>query len=136
MDPESTIVEVVQAWFAAASRGDPSAVERHVSPSSLTRLVGSDPDEWLSGGEQITEFLRAEVLGAGGNVTFTPSETEAFALGDVGWAATKLTITLADGKRITPRWTAVFVRHDGVWQFVQTHASIAVPNDQVGWSYE
>lgn len=136
MEPEATIIDVVHAWFAAASSGDPSIIARHVSPNALTRLVGSDPDEWLSGGEQIAAFLRAEVLGASGDVTFTPSETEAFALGDVGWAATKLTIALPDGKRITPRWTAVFVRHEGVWQFVQTHASIAVPNDQVGWSYE
>ena len=35
-----------------------------------------------------------------------------------------------------PRWTAVLVREDDVWKFVQTHASIAVPNDQVGWSYD
>jgi hypothetical protein len=29
----------------------------------------------------------------------------------------------------------VFERSGGEWQFVQTHASIAVPNDQIGWSY-
>ncbi len=90
----------------------------------------------MGGGGQIAAFLRAEVEGAAGAVTFTPSETEAFAVGDVGWAATKLTIALPDGKRISPRWTAVLVRNDGVWQFVQTHASIAVPNDEVGWAYE
>ena len=133
---EPTIVEVVHAWFEAASRGDPAAIDRHLSISPFTRLVGSDPDEWLRGGEQIAAFLQGEVEGAAGAVTFTPSETEAFAVGDVGWAATKLTITLPDGKRVSPRWTAVFVRHDGVWQFVQTHASIAVANDQVGWTYE
>jgi hypothetical protein len=32
-------------------------------------------------------------------------------------------------------WTAVFVRQDG-WKLVQTHASIAVRNDEVGWSYD
>lgn len=136
MAPEPTIVDVVHAWFEAASRGDPAAIDSYVSTSPFTRLVGSDPDEWLHRGEEIAAFLRAEVGGAAGAVTFTPSETEAFAVGDVGWAATKLTIALSDGKRVTPRWTAVFVRNDGVWRFVQTHASIAVPNDQVGWSYE
>lgn len=112
MEPEPTIVEVVHAWFDAASRGDPAAIDRHLSTDPFTRLVGSDPDEWLRGGEQIAAFLRGEVQGAAGAVTFTPSETEAFAVGDVGWAATKLTIALPDGKRVTPRWTAVFVRHD------------------------
>jgi hypothetical protein len=74
--------------------------------------------------------------GAAGAVEFRPCDTEAFAVGNVGWAATRLTITLPDGKRVTPRWTAVLVREDDVWKFVQTHASIAVPNDQVGWSYD
>ena len=111
MAPEPTIVDVVHAWFEAASRGDPAAIDSYVSTSPFTRLVGSDPDEWLHRGEEIAAFLRAEVGGAAGAVTFTPSETEAFAVGDVGWAATKLTIALSDGKRVTPRWTAVFVRN-------------------------
>ena len=69
------------------------------------RVVGSDPDEWIKGGELVAKFLRGEVAGAGGDVTFTPSETEGYNEGDVGWAATKLTISLSDGKRILPRWT-------------------------------
>ena len=136
MKPEPAIAELVHAWFAAASRGDASVVDRHVSTNPLTRLVGSDPAEWLQGGEQIATFLRSEVQGAAGAVEFSPCDTEAFSLGDVGWAATKLTITLPDGKRVTPRWTAVLVREHDVWKFVQTHASIAVPNAEVGWSYD
>jgi ketosteroid isomerase-like protein len=136
MTPEPAIVDLVHAWFDAASRGDTAIIDRHLSPNPFTRLVGSDPGEWLRGGDQIAEFLRTEIQGAAGAVTFTPSETEAFAVGDVGWAATKLKITLSDGKQINPRWTAVFVREVGHWRFVQTHASIAVPNDEVGWSYE
>ncbi len=136
MNAEPTIVDLVGAWFAAATRGEPSLVERHISPGPGSRLIGSAPEEWLQGGPQITEFLRGEVTGAGGDVTFTPSDTEAFSHGDVGWAATRLTISLPDGKRITPRWSAVFVREEGVWRFVQTHASIAVPNEDVGWTYE
>jgi ketosteroid isomerase-like protein len=136
MRPEPAIVELVHAWFSAATRGDAAVIDHHVSTQPATRLVGSDPDEWFQGGEQIAAFLRAEVEGAAGQVRFEPSETEAFANGDVGWAATKLTIALPDGKRVTPRWTAVLVREDEAWKFVQTHASIAVPNDQVGWTYD
>ena len=35
--------------FAAASRGDPSVVGDHVSMDPGTRVVGSDPAEWLRG---------------------------------------------------------------------------------------
>ena len=136
MQRSPEIVDLVADWFAAASRGDPSLVERHVLRSDASRLVGSDPAEWLQGGAEIATFLRGEVEGAGGDVTFTPSGTEAFESGDVGWAATRLSIALADGRKVTPRWTAVLVRDDGRWQFVQTHASIGVTNEDIGWSYE
>lgn len=136
MEKAPELVQLVDDWFAAATRGDSSLVARHVSGSEFARLVGSDPDEWLQGGDAIATFLRGEVEGGGGEVTFTPSATEAFASGDVGWAATKLTIAMPDGRRVTPRWTAVFECHDGVWQFVQTHASIGVSNDAIGWTYE
>lgn len=134
MERSSEIEELVADWFAAASRGDGSVVDRYVPADPAVLVVGSDPNEWIKGGELVAEFLRGEVTGAGGDVTFTPSETEGYSEGDVGWAATRLTISLPDGKRIHPRWTAVFVRQDG-WKFVQTHASIAVPNDEVGWTY-
>jgi ketosteroid isomerase-like protein len=122
--------------FAGASRGDTSLVPKHVSTSESARLVGSDPDEWLQGGAEISTFLIGEVEGAGGAVTFTPSDTEAFASGDVAWAATKLTIAMPDGRKVTPRWTAVLERNDGEWKFVQPHASIGVTNDHIGWTYE
>jgi ketosteroid isomerase-like protein len=134
MERSSEIEQLVRDWFAAASRGDSSAVDQHVTADPAVRVVGSDPGEWIQGGEKVAEFLRGEVEGAAGEVTFTPSEIEGYRHGDVGWAATKLTISLSDGRRVQPRWTAVVVDQGG-WKFVQTHASIAVPNDQVGWTY-
>jgi hypothetical protein len=89
----------------------------------------------LQCGSNVAEFLTGEVEGAAGKFRFTPSETEAFEEGTVGWAATKLTITLPDGQRVCPRWTSVFHREGGVWRFVQTHASIGVANEDVGWDY-
>jgi len=135
MERCTELEDLVRAWFEAGSRGDPSLVERHLSTAPGTRLVGSDPEEWFEGRDAIAAFLRGEVEGAGGHATFTPSETEAHAEGTVGWAATKLTIRLGDGRTVSPRWTSVFHREDGVWRIVQTHASIAVPNDEVGWTY-
>jgi ketosteroid isomerase-like protein len=108
-------------------------VAAHVSRSDAARLIGSAPEEVFKGGAAISEFLRAEVEGAGGRVTFTPDDTEAFSEGTVGWATTHLTITLPDERQVSPRWSAVFHLEDGEWKFVQTHASIAVPNDEIGW---
>jgi ketosteroid isomerase-like protein len=135
VEPSDELKDLVVSWFAAASNGDPSLVDRRVSMHPGTRLVGSDPTEWLQGGESIAAFLTGEAEGAAGKVRFTPSDTEAYREGDLGWAATRLTITMPDGRSISPRWTAVLLREDGEWRFVQTHASIGVPNDEIGWRY-
>lgn len=134
MERSPELEALVGAWFEAASRGDASLVDRHVSGHEGNRLIGSDPDEWLAG-SMVADFLRGEAERSGGNVSFAPSETEAFEEGTVGWATTRLTVTLPDGKYVSPRWSAVLHREEGVWRFVQTHASIAVPNDEVGWEY-
>jgi ketosteroid isomerase-like protein len=135
MERSTEIEELVEAWFKAASNGDPSLVAAHVSQADATRLIGSDPAEVFNGGAAVSEFLTGEVLGAGGHATFTPADTEAFREGSVGWATTHVTIAMPDGRHVSPRWSAVFHQEDGVWKFVQTHASIAVPNDEIGWIY-
>lgn len=135
MEPSAELTKYVQSWFEGASSGDSSLVDQRVSPEPGTRLVGSAPEEWLQGGARIAKFLRGEVERAAGNAKFTPSDTEAYSEGSVGWAATRLTITMPDGRSVSPRWTAVFHKEDGEWKFVQTHASIAIPNEDIGWVY-
>lgn len=135
MQRSPDLEDLVGAWFEAATRGAASLVDTRVSPGEGTRLIGSDPGERFSGGTAVAEFLRGEVEGAGGQVKFAPTETEAFSEGTVGWATTSLTITMPDGKHVSPRWSAVFHQENGDWRFVQTHASIAIPNEAIGWEY-
>ncbi|MBO1267635.1 nuclear transport factor 2 family protein [Arthrobacter cavernae] len=127
--------DLVARWFAAASTGDASLVDTAVSLDPGARLIGSDPSEWLHGGEAVARFLRGEVTNAAGQAQFSPEGTEAFEEGTVGWATTRLTITLPDGGHVSPRWSAVFHREGDTWRFVQTHASIGVANADIGWIY-
>ncbi len=129
------IEELVAAWFGAVTRGDASLVATHVSSGEATRLIGSDPGEVFRGGAAVAEFLRGEVAQSNGTVKFEPAGIEAFCEGSVGWATTTVTITLPDGGSVAPRWSSVFHKEDGIWKFVQTHASIGIPNGQIGWVY-
>lgn len=135
MERSTELEQLVVAWFEGASRGDASLVDTHVSHADGTRLIGSDPGEVFSGGSAVAQFLRGEVQSAGGNAAFSPKDIEAYQEGTVGWATTNLTITMPDGKYVSPRWSAVFHLEDGVWKFVQTHASIGVANEDIGWEY-
>jgi ketosteroid isomerase-like protein len=135
MEASPQIEQLVADWFAAATRGDASLVNAHVSSSEATRLIGSDPDEVFAGGAAVADFLTGEVESAAGHASFEAQDIEAFSEGAVGWATARLTITMPDGRHVSPRWSAVFHQEDGVWKFVQTHASIGVPNDRIGWTY-
>ncbi len=135
MQRSPELEDLVSRWFAAASSGDASLVDAHVSAEPGTALIGSDPDEWFRGGEAVAQFLSGEVTNAGGQAKFSTEATEAFVEGTVGWVTTRLTITLPDGGHVSPRWSSVLHREGDQWRFVQTHASIGVTNDDVGWIY-
>jgi ketosteroid isomerase-like protein len=135
MQRSPELEDLVSRWFAAATRGDASVVDAFVSANPDVCLIGSDPSEWFRGGEAVAQFLRGEVTNAGGLAQFSPEGTEAFEEGTVGWATTRLTITLPDGRHVSPRWSSVFHREGDTWRFVQTHASIGVGNDDIGWIY-
>jgi ketosteroid isomerase-like protein len=135
MERSPELEQFVVAWFASASRGDPTLVDAHVSRSDGTRLIGSDPGETFRGGDAVAQFLRGEVESAAGRAAFAPAGVEAFQEGTVGWATAEVTITMPDGRHVSPRWSAVFRSEDGVWRFVQTHASIGVANEDIGWQY-
>ena len=118
---------IIVGWFEAAERGDASWRDRHVSRNPDLRIVGTDPDEWLSGISAFG-FLKNEAETAGGRVKVTVLEAEAFAEGNTGWGVARPEITLTDGRKVTPRWSAVFLHEDGTWKLIQLHASIAIGN--------
>jgi hypothetical protein len=129
MERSPELQAIITGWFAAVARGDAAWVERHVSREAGVRLVGTDPAEWLEG-ERVAEFLTGEVVSAlgGGGITIEPRDAEAFREGSVGWGVTRPTLTLPNGRTVSPRWSAVFHREGGEWKLVQVHASVGVAN--------
>jgi hypothetical protein len=130
MERSPELCNIIAGWFDAASRGDASWVDRHVSRRAGVRLVGTDPNEWLDAG-RVAEFLKGEAQAMGGSVRISPGEPEAFCEGTVGWGVTRPTLTLPDGREVCPRWSAVFHQEDGEWKIVQLHASVGVSNEEL-----
>jgi ketosteroid isomerase-like protein len=128
MEASDEIRDVIAGWFSAAASGDAGWRDRHVSRRADLRIIGTDPDEWLTG-QPAFDFLRNEAETVGGRVSVVLREVEGFREGDVGWGAAVPEITLGDGSKVSPRWSAVFHREDGAWKLVQLHASVAVSNE-------
>ena len=129
MEPSSELRRIIEGWFEAASKGDVKWRDQHVSRNSRIRIVGTEPSEWLVG-QQAYEFLKNEAEAVGGKIKISVDEAEAYAEGNVGWGVAKITIALPNGKRKSPRWSAVFHREDGEWKLVQLHASIGMSNEE------
>jgi ketosteroid isomerase-like protein len=122
--------DLVVAWFRAASDGDASLVDRHVSRDAGTRLIGSDPNEWWIGYDTITQVFKAQMREMGG-VSCLPGDPQAYRIGDVGWVADRPRFRLPDGTELPVRMSIVFVKEDGAWKVAHQHISIGVPNEQI-----
>jgi hypothetical protein len=130
MEPSSELRDLIAGWFKAVEQGDQSWVDRHVSRQDGMRLIGTDPNEWLDA-EGAIAFLKGEAEAMAGMVRASPGEPEAFYEGTVGWGTTRPTLTLPDGRTVSPRWSAVFHREDGEWKMVHLHASVGVANEEL-----
>jgi len=93
-------------------------------------LVGTDPEEWIRG-KAAAKFLMNEARASGGKVKVSVGKVEAYMEGSVGWGIANPTITLPNGKKFQPRWSAVFHKERGKWKIIQIHASVGVPNEQI-----
>jgi ketosteroid isomerase-like protein len=129
MEPSPILREIIAGWFAAAAAGDAGWRDHHVSADPRLRIVGTDPEEWLQG-DAAYQFLKQEAETVGGRLSVDVKQVEAYEEGSVGWGLALPEITLGDGRKVTPRWSAVFHREEAGWKLIQLHASIAQGNTE------
>lgn len=129
MQRDTSLAGVIAGWFDSLAKADMTWRDRHVSRDPGLRIVGTDPDEWLSG-EPAWAFLRDEAEAVGGRLDIDIGDVEAFSQGEIGWGVARPVIRLPDDRTVNPRWSAVFRKESGAWKLVQLHASFAVSNAQ------
>ena len=124
MNPSTELRELVLRAYEAMANGDTSFYDRHLSQQEGTLIIGTDPNEWWTGYDTITQVFKAQMREMGG-VECLPDDPQAYSLGDVGW--------VADRPKFRLRMTLVFAKEDGAWTVVHQHISIGVSNqDAIG----
>ena len=114
---------------AAAPGADPRLTLDMFSDAPESVFIGTDPDEWWRGPEEISGAF------AGGSDAESSDgarlhDVEAHEEGPVGWMVSRG--SFSDGGVLVPyRCTAVLHRERGGWKVVQSHVSIGVPNDEM-----
>lgn len=129
MERSDELRDIVLGMFEAASRQDPSSVDRHTSSHEGVLMIGTDPNEWTEGGRRVAEETRQEMQDS--TIEFSAGEVQAFVEGTVGWVSSRPVWTLDDGTQIPARLTAVFHQEEGEWKMVQGHVSVGVPNEEL-----
>jgi len=129
MQQSAEIREAYVRLCEAAARGDLAGIERVTSRQAGTLMIGTDPNEWWIGYDQIVQVWQAQVEAMGGSMPMVVGDPQAYQEGTVGWVADQPTFQLPTGAA-SFRMTCVFHQEDGAWKVVQAHASIGVPNEE------
>lgn len=79
--------------------------------------------EWFAGQEAARGAYGLE------GFLIDPGHTDAWENGDTGWAVARPEFSIQGGPTFRLRFTAVFVREDGLWKLIHLHASYPVPDE-------
>lgn len=116
-------VDVMQA-------GDLPGMERRLSRESGSVLIGSEAGEYTRDLDEMLRIMRDSSPSQGYHITVTVDDVRGYEEGTVGWVD-GTGIFERDGQSVAVRFSGVAHREGGEWKFVQTHASIGVPNERM-----
>ena len=119
---------MLQRVLLALEDRNPDALANLCSRSPWFRAIGTDADEVWDAATYlpVAKIQMAELP----PTQMSLSHVEAYELGDLAWGAAILDTVFGDGPNFPMRFTAVFTIEDGVWRCVQSHMSMAVPNEE------
>jgi ketosteroid isomerase-like protein len=123
MEPAPDVRDVYVNYTKALSSGDASSFLGILSRDPGVIEIGSAPDAWTEGYENIANRLTEVFRGLAGT-SFEPGDVRAFQEGTVAWLADRPTMTTSEGMRISGRITLVFRREGDGWKIVQSHFSM------------
>ena len=124
------IRRIVADMYDVFTTGDPSPwTTRLVGEHSPTGF-GTDPQEFWSGTEQMTEVFEAQVreMNAAG-ISIRGDSPVIEVRGDVAWIVDQPSLRTGDGSTVPLRLTSVFTGGSGAWQLAHFHLSAGIPNE-------
>jgi hypothetical protein len=102
---------------------------RRISKQDGALAIGTDPSEWWTGYEGITQIFKVQSEAMQG-MSVVGANPQAYTEGSVGWAATQASLRMPDGSEFPIRLTIVYHQEDGDWKVVQWHGSVGVGNEE------
>ncbi len=122
---QDEVRKVIEETLEALNAGDTARLRSMLSERHDGAHIGTDAREWETS-NQVVDAVAA--VGSADDVQVVADDVDIHIQGDVAWAEGHGRFTRADGGERPARMTWVLVRENGHWRFVQSHASIGVPD--------
>ena len=120
------MLRLYDAWMTQ----DEEALRELVSSRAHVVVIGTDPNEWWKGSDAVdiwcVQFREMPGL------RLQSTRLSAYSLGNVGWAADDVQVTLQSGRSFPMRVTTVLAIERGHWRLVQWHGSLGQANETLG----
>jgi ketosteroid isomerase-like protein len=126
--PQGEIRKVFDEMLEAQNAGDAVRLRSMLSERPDAVHIGTDAEEWWTS-KQVLDATAA--AGGGDDIRAVADDIDIHVQGDIAWVEGRGRFTHAGGGERPVRMTGVFVREDGQWKVVQSHASIGVPNADI-----
>lgn len=129
MQRSPELESIVRETIDAMHERDVAAVERLLSRTEGSVMIGTDATEYTRDIGEVLEFMRESMAEESG-YTVGLENVHAYSEGDVGWFDGTIRFE-REGWSVASRATGVAHRENDQWRFVQMHASVGVPNKQM-----
>jgi hypothetical protein len=129
MQPSDELRELTMRGLDAFAGEGLGFFTRRIAEQEGVLAIGTDPAEWWSGYEQITQIFKAQSEAMQG-MSIVGANPQAYREGSVGWAATQAKLRTPDGVEFPIRLTIVYHQENGDWKVVQWHGSVGVGNEE------
>jgi SnoaL-like domain len=130
MERSPELERLTREMVDAMQASDLQGMERTLSRAEGAVMIGSDPGEYTRDTSEMLRIMRESTPDQGYHITVTVDEVRGYQEGEVGWIDGRGRFE-RDGQSVEVRMTGVAHRENGEWRFVQTHASIGVPNEHM-----
>jgi ketosteroid isomerase-like protein len=111
------------------SNGQAETIHATYSLQEGVVIIGNDPEEWVENRKGLKAWMTE---GSSVKAEITVQNIKAMCEGSVGWTMDRVTVKFPNGVEVPIRHTRIFHKEDGGWRMVHLHASIPVPNDEIG----
>jgi class 3 adenylate cyclase len=130
--PSEELRALIVRVHDARTEGDFDTISEIFSKEPYLAILGSDPDEWVSGQDAVDVFKTQTKEMGERAVEF--GKATGYRCGNMGWAAVNMVETWPNGLKLEGRTTAVFAIERGHWRIVHWQYAVLQPNEITGIS--